>query len=65
MDTVAERTRAVKSLQRRRPTTGQAAQPPDQLAVPWTAPLPAAALVMATASRAAPFRRESAPLSGP
>jgi hypothetical protein len=65
MDTVAESTRAVKSLQRRRPTTGQAVQPPDQLAVPWTTALRAAALVRATASRAAPCWRESTPLSGP
>lgn len=63
MDTVAERTRAVKSLQRRRPATGQAALPRDPLPVLRIAPLRVAVLVTATASRVAPTYRESAPLS--
>ena len=67
MDTVAESTRAVKSLRRkiRRPATGQAAPPPDPLPVPRTAALRAAARLTATASRAAPTYREPASLPGP
>jgi hypothetical protein len=63
MDTVAESTRAVKSLQRRRPAILQVVLPRDPLPVPHPAPLRATAPVMPVASRAAPFWRESAPLS--
>ena len=62
MDTVAESTRAVKSLRRRRPATGQAAPLPDPLPVPRTAAVRTAALLTATASRAAPTYREPASL---